>query len=77
MNGPAHFLEAERLLAVAMEGLRLAATGDFADAPPPSSIQISVSLAQVHATLAHTAASVAAARPGDSRVSLEWAEVLR
>jgi hypothetical protein len=72
VNGPEHYLEAERLLGIAREWLRLAATGDFAAAPPPASVEITVNLARTHAALALAAAQIDTAYELGEPASGDW-----
>jgi hypothetical protein len=69
VNGPGHYKEAERLIAVAAEGGRV------------NDVQAALSEAQVHATLAHVAATVMEAAMRTGAISLSetsaWHEAIK
>lgn len=68
MNGPQHYREAERLLPIAH---------DLADQGKQVRADFIVARAQVHATLAHAAATAAATLGQHGVPSGEWQEALR
>lgn len=66
MNGPTHYAEAERLTAWATTTKH----DDYRQATT------ALATAQVHATLALAAATLAAAGPADSRLVLSWHQTI-
>jgi hypothetical protein len=82
VNGPEHYRAAELLLASCQlgrpdaDGTEYYAAGDD---PPgsggPNTLGNALTAAQVHATLAFAAATIAAAPVAESRVGVNWLEV--
>lgn len=81
MNGPEHYLAAELLLASCQLGDRDADGTEYyaaGDDPPGSgganTLGNALTAAHVHATLALTAATIAAANAAESRIGASWLE---